>query len=532
MGDTLRTVGGRYTLRASLGRGGMGTVWRADDVLLDRQVAVKEVHLRETGDGGGAEVQRERTLREARAAAQIRHPSVVGVHDVVEQDGRLWIVMELVDGRSLADVIAADGPLDPREAARTGLAVLDALGAAHGRGVLHRDVKPANVLLERGTGRVVLTDFGIARLDGSATLTEVGSFLGSPEFTAPERVEGGAAGPASDLWSLGVLLCAALAGRSPFQRDSMAAILHAVMFEEISLPESARPLAPAVEGLLRRDPAERATAAETARRLREFLADAGTATQTARLASGRAGRTSPQDAAALVGSAAVPEEVAAAGPDTAPPQRRGRPRLLVAGVLLVAAAVGAGVIVALLPGQQERPGASTAPHSSAPASAPRVSTHPALTPSSSASLASAAPPGYTLVHDPLGFSLDVPDGWTRSLEPPRVFYYSPGRVFRLGIRIGARTAAGPMADLGAQAARGPKDYPGYHDGTVGETVMHGGTAALWQFTWAGDGGGTRRSRDLSWVEHGHTYDLWISAPLERDQEAWKHFQTAQSSFRP
>ncbi|WP_157875923.1 serine/threonine-protein kinase, partial [Streptacidiphilus griseoplanus] len=161
MGDTLRTVGGRYTLRASLGRGGMGTVWRADDTLLDRQVAVKEVHLREAGDGAGPEVQRERTLREARAAAQIRHPSVVGVHDVVEQDGRLWIVMELVDGRSLAEVIAADGPLEPREAARIGLAVLDALGAAHGRGVLHRDVKPANVLLERGTGRVVLTDFGI-----------------------------------------------------------------------------------------------------------------------------------------------------------------------------------------------------------------------------------------------------------------------------------------------------------------------------------------------------------------------------------
>src|SRR4051812_1064255 len=194
-----RLIAGRYRLLSRLGRGGMGTVWRAEDELLNRQVAVKEVDLRGERSPEEREQQHERTLREARAVAQVRHPSVVGIHDVVEQDGEPWIVMELVDGVSLGARLAAEGPMAPREAAELGLAVLGALEAAHARGVLHRDVKPDNVLLERDTGRVVLTDFGIARLDGSATLTEAGAFLGSPEFTAPERTEGGPAGPEADL---------------------------------------------------------------------------------------------------------------------------------------------------------------------------------------------------------------------------------------------------------------------------------------------------------------------------------------------
>ncbi|MEU8351529.1 serine/threonine-protein kinase, partial [Streptomyces sp. NPDC048845] len=250
-------IAGRYRLHARLGRGGMGTVWRATDELLHRQVAVKEIHVGEDLPESDARSQRERTLREARTIAQFKHPSLIVVYDVVEQDERPWIVMELVDGQSLAERLAAEGPVPPREAARIGLALLGALQVAHRHGVLHRDLKPANVLLERGVGRVVLTDFGIAHVEGGTTITERDTFVGSPEYTAPERMAGTGTGPESDLWSLGVLLCAALSGRTPFQRDSLGGVLHAVVADEIRPPDAAAPLLPVIRGLLERDPAHR-----------------------------------------------------------------------------------------------------------------------------------------------------------------------------------------------------------------------------------------------------------------------------------
>ncbi|WP_256962267.1 serine/threonine-protein kinase, partial [Streptomyces sp. NRRL B-24572] len=203
-------IGGRYRLGERLGQGGMGVVRRATDELLGRPVAVKTLALGSDADPAGA-------LREARVVAQVRHPHVIVVHDVVEHQGQPALVMELVDGGSLADRLAAGEVLSPRETARLGLDLLDALSAAHARNVLHRDVKPANVLLEKDTGRAVLTDFGIASLPGATTLSRTGVFIGTPEYTAPERMQGGDAGPASDLWSLGALLCAAATGTSPFR---------------------------------------------------------------------------------------------------------------------------------------------------------------------------------------------------------------------------------------------------------------------------------------------------------------------------
>ncbi|MFE2226938.1 serine/threonine-protein kinase [Streptomyces kronopolitis] len=269
VGGEGRLIGGRYRLEVRLGRGGMGTVWRAHDELLSRRVAVKELHF--GADEPEARVQRARAMREARTVARIRHPGVIVVHDVVEQDGRPWIVMELVEGPSLAGRLRSGGPVAPREAARIGVALLGALRAAHTRGVLHRDLKPANVLMERGTGRVVLTDFGVAQVSGVTTLTDAGGFVGSPEYTAPERMAGGGTGPEGDLWSLGVLLCAALSGASPFRRDSLGAVLRAVVHEEIQLPEAARPLRAVVDGLLERDPRRRLGLAETERMLRGYL---------------------------------------------------------------------------------------------------------------------------------------------------------------------------------------------------------------------------------------------------------------------
>ncbi|WP_043265691.1 serine/threonine-protein kinase [Streptomyces sp. CT34] len=327
-----RLIGGRYRLGIRLGRGGMGTVWRATDQLLDRQVAVKELHLDDGAAEPEARAQRDRAMREARTVAQVKHPNVIVVHDVVEQDGRPWIVMELVEGPSLADRLAGGGPLAPREAARIGIALLGALRAAHTRGVLHRDIKPANVLMENGTGRVVLTDFGVAQVPGVTTLTDTNGFVGSPEYTAPERMSGRGAGPEADLWSLGVLLCAVLSGETPFRRDSMAGVLHAVVYDEIELPEEARPLRAVVGGLLERDPRRRLDVAETARLLRGYLRS-GRAPERGGRGGHRgfgpgtgpgAGRgTGPGGGSAGEG-AAGPAAAAAAGP--APPPGPGAPR--------------------------------------------------------------------------------------------------------------------------------------------------------------------------------------------------------------
>lgn len=256
-----RLIAGRYRLIAKLGHGGMGTVWRAKDETVDREVAVKEPrlpeHLPEQERGNVYE----RMRREARAAARLDHPAVVSVHDVVDVDGRPWIVMELVRGRSLGDALK-EGTLGGREAARIGLEVLGALEAAHGAGVLHRDVKPDNVLLGRHD-RVVLTDFGIAHIEGETHLTDTGGFVGSPEYIAPERVLGQRPGPASDLWSLGVVLYAATEGVSPFRRSNTPATLQSVLHAAPAVPASATgPLAEAINGLLRKDPAHRLGAAQ------------------------------------------------------------------------------------------------------------------------------------------------------------------------------------------------------------------------------------------------------------------------------
>ncbi|WP_264158884.1 serine/threonine-protein kinase [Streptomyces sp. SS1-1] len=238
----------------------MGRVWRAVDEMLDRLVAVKEMRI-DGLDPEDTRTRRERTLREARATARIDHPHVVRVYDVVDEGEHLWIVMELVAGRSLERIMAEDGPLGPAETARIGLGLVAALRQVHARGVLHRDIKPGNVLVEteavRGRGRVVLTDFGIAAIQDAKALTMVGMLVGSPDYMAPERISGRPQGPPSDVWSLGATLCAALAGRSPFSRDTTLATLHAVLYEEPELPPTAGPLRPTLAALLQKDPSSR-----------------------------------------------------------------------------------------------------------------------------------------------------------------------------------------------------------------------------------------------------------------------------------
>ncbi|MEU1691351.1 protein kinase [Streptomyces hirsutus] len=249
-------VAGRYRLGDAIGSGGMGRVWRAHDEVLHRTVAIKELTAALYVSDGDQAMMLARTRAEARAAARINHSAVVTVHDVLEHDGRPWIVMELVEGHSLADAVKERERVEPREAARIGLWVLRALRAAHAAGVVHRDVKPGNVLLG-GDGRVLLTDFGIAQIEGDTGITRTGEVVGSVDYLAPERIRGLDPGPASDLWALGATLYTAVEGRSPFRRTSPLTTMQAVVEEEADEPPYAGPLAPVISALLRKDPAIR-----------------------------------------------------------------------------------------------------------------------------------------------------------------------------------------------------------------------------------------------------------------------------------
>ncbi|MEU6428993.1 protein kinase [Microbispora sp. NPDC046973] len=264
-----RLVGRRYRLLSPVGRGGMGMVWHAHDVLLDRDVAVKELLLPFGLDNAGAQTAHRRMLREARSAARLSHPGIVTVHDVVEEDGRPWIVMELVRAWSLEQAVRQSGPLPVVQAAEIGIRVLDALRHAHAAGILHRDVKPGNVLLT--ADRVVLTDFGIAAIEGDVTITQTGLLMGSPAYIPPERLQGRPITHAADLWSFGATLYAAVEGRPPYEGPDAVAVLGAVLTQEPNRPRRAGALLPVIEGLLRKNPADRLPAAQVAEMLERVL---------------------------------------------------------------------------------------------------------------------------------------------------------------------------------------------------------------------------------------------------------------------
>ncbi|WP_455681752.1 serine/threonine-protein kinase, partial [Streptomyces violascens] len=384
----------------------MGRVWRAADEILDRQVAVKEMRINEL-DAEDSRIRRERTLREARATARIDHPNVVRVYDVVaEESDRLWIVMELVESRSLEKLLLEDGPVAPREAARIGIGLAAALVEVHAVGVLHRDIKPGNVLLGPG-GRVVLTDFGIAAIQDAAALTVVGMLVGSPDYMAPERVSGKPQGPASDVWSLGATLCAAVAGCSPFARPSTLATLHAVLYEEPELPDTAGPLAPLLAQLLVKNPELRPGLDEIAARLMPIAAPPTV------LATGPAPAPHPPtlqvfgDPPPWPGGPSVREEppppprepAPAPGPaapepaepgpvapepvreEPKPPPRRRRAgkRLLLTAVVVVAAAVAA-ILIATTANRHGGSGGAAGSGSSAPPTVAGTARPPAPTP--------------------------------------------------------------------------------------------------------------------------------------------------------
>jgi hypothetical protein len=305
-----RVIEGRFELETRLGGGGMGTVWRARDLVLDRAVALKEVRPPDPGlaeyDPQGAAMLRARVLREARALARVDHPNVVTIHHVVDGGEYVypWLVMELVTGGSLQDRLDK-GPLTPADAARLGREVLAALRAAHDAGIQHRDVKPANVLI-RPDGRPVLTDFGIATIRDSTALTATGSIIGTPDYMAPERISGGEGGPGSDLWSLAMMLYVAVEGHHPLRRGTTLATLAALLSEQLPPPVRAGVLTGFLNAVLVKNPADRVDATTADRLLAEAVEGGSTVASAPAGADGATSyRLAPPPGATPVPSAPV-----------------------------------------------------------------------------------------------------------------------------------------------------------------------------------------------------------------------------------
>jgi hypothetical protein len=541
-----RVVAGRYRLLEPLGSGGMGTVWRAEDLVLGRSVAVKEVAFPHGLSDDDRGVLRERTRREARAAARLDHPSAVTVFDVVEEDDVPYLVMELVEARTLADVVRSDGPLTPQRTAEVGLALLGALEAAHRQGIVHRDVKPSNVMV-RDDGRVVLTDFGIATTTGDSSITSTGLLLGSPAYIAPERARGEAPGPPADLWSLGATLFTAVEGRPPFEGDQPLTTVTAVVTGTHAPFSAAGPLEPVLAGLLEKDPAARLDAAG-ARRLLVPLAGQPAAPASTRALPTSVAAVAAADAGAhtsALDAAAVRQDVDAAQARTALPPRRpvppadgdgprrgGRLALAGAGALAVLAA---GVAVATMtgddPGRTAAPPAQTsAPEEPTPAPVDEPADEPADDDAAEDDAADddrAQPAGV-----PAGWSTDTGGaGWTVAL-PPGYEQTRPGEYRHVETGRTLRVDTGPgqpdaVADREAQAEDFARRHPSYEEIRIEPVDYRGYEAADWEFTYEG-----LHVLNRVFVVDGTGHSLFLQTPRSDIDGAREDFAGIVAAFRP
>ncbi|GHA66465.1 serine/threonine-protein kinase [Streptomyces termitum] len=559
-------LAGRYRLGESIGRGGMGKVWRAHDEVLHRVVAVKELTAGRFVAEADRLVLHARTQKEARAAARITHPGVVTVHDVLEHDDRPWIVMQYVDGPSLADAVKEAGTVEPREAARVGLHVVGALRAAHAAGVLHRDVKPGNVLLARD-GRVLITDFGIAAIEGDSTITRTGELVGSIDYLAPERVKGADPGPASDLWSLGATLYTAVEGTSPFRRTSPISTMQAVVGEEPPYPANAGPLAPVIVALLSKEPERRPQADEAERMLLEAME--GRSPQTAQayvptqrfdrreaLEEGTAVAPVPAAVPATAPTASpapapvpvpapvpipVPEPgpsptlASAAGP-VAPVQGKGRWRTAVLTAVL-AAVVAGGAVFAVMEYGNGRGGTDPDPRptTAAPAPEPTGTGTTGTTGPDRGVAPGDAPEGWHRVDDPEGFSLAVPDGWKRQKDGDQIDYTPDNGRHRIRISIDrSPDFENPYVhalDL-EKTLQNRMDYERVllNQNTYRDQVK----SAIWEFTWTEKQSfpGPRHAIDqLYYGDDGTEYAIYMSAPEESWEATREQFDVVLQHWR-
>jgi tRNA A-37 threonylcarbamoyl transferase component Bud32 len=506
--DTRRRIGDRYRLDRAIGQGGMGTVWHGYDELLSRDVAVKEVRFPPEVGHEQADL-RTRTLREARATARLSHPNVVTTYDVVEEDGRPWIVMELLHVRTLGEILRQDGPLPPYRVAEIGLDMLSALELSHGEGVVHRDVKPGNVLMT-DDGRAVLTDFGIATMAGDPALTSTGMVLGSPAYLSPERARGQRPGAAGDMWSLGATLYAAVEGRPPYDGENALATLTQVISDPVDPPTVPGPLRDAILGLLAKDPADRAGVAQTRELLRRAAAD----------------RTRTTAAIAPVEPAALDR----AGRTEALPlatdgrhRRRGLLALLAALVLvavvatIAAAQLGSGTGPATQAGQQHRKSSSS----------PQASHSP--TPSASPSQpGNGLPAGFHHYRDATGFSVAVPDGWAVDHHGTEVDIKNPDGTEFLRVDQTDHPKNDPVKDWEEQSKRVSNELPNYQTVSIESVDYRGWPAADWEFTW----GTQTHVLDRGFVTGAKGYALYWSAPEGRFDSDHDVFDVAARTFQP
>jgi eukaryotic-like serine/threonine-protein kinase len=477
-------VNGRYRLIEPIGAGGMGRVWLADDELLMRRVAVKELVTPADVTTSGLLDLQIRTMREARAAARLDHPGVVKIFDVVWRPGRSWIVMEYVKSRSLHDVVRADGPMTHREAARIGLQILSALVSAHAGGVLHRDVKPQNVLLAED-GRVVLSDFGLATIEGADGGPD--PLMGSPYYVAPERLRGDESGEPADLWSLGATLYAATEGRPPFARDTTVQSLSALLNEPPDEPRRPGQLTPTIMALLAKAPTARLTSAETEPRLRR-------AAERAVGVFPLATQFTPGVASTVRGLARVQpvsrNRVEPAYAETAPVIENGprRPRrfVLAGAAVLLVGALGTAAAVNL-----DRNGpASSIAAAEMPVAAPQLSpcgfNDPDAAPAAAATGKAPVllPAGWIWHRDPVGFAVALPQGWNRSVTGSAVCFSDPvgGRAFT--VDTAAPVTRQPLRywQNAERAALEDGSLPGYDQVSMGVLLLRKG-GADWEYVW-------------------------------------------------
>ncbi|WP_150255147.1 serine/threonine-protein kinase [Nocardiopsis deserti] len=448
--DPGRLLANRYRLDEVIGSGGMGRVWQGTDTLLDRPVAVKELTTPPNLPPHEVEVLRTRMLREARSAAQLSHPAIITVFDVADEDGRPWIVMELVRGPSLGDLVRDEGALPVRRAAAIGEQMAAGLAEAHARGIVHRDIKPGNVLIA-GNDRAVLTDFGIAHLDGSTHLTSTGLLIGSPSYLAPEVAHGYSATPASDMWALGITLYQAVEGTLPFDRPTPMATLTAIVTQDLPEPVNAGPLRPVLEALCEKRPEDRPSVGEVRALLREIRdADDTPETVIPTLVT-----TVPTPEPEQIAESAARAEPPGPGPAARPAARREerpgsvRRTLLVAAAVFVLLVVGAttsllvsmnrsgGPDTGLVDGSGQEAAADPGAEASEPpaeesASAAEETPQESAQASDEESEAEEDEDGVEEAWGPLtrhedssGFSVDVPEGWNVEREGHMVYFRNP-----------------------------------------------------------------------------------------------------------
>ncbi|MFH8695212.1 serine/threonine-protein kinase [Streptomyces sp. KS_5] len=572
MSDLGRLVADRYLLVERVGSGGMGTVWRAEDRLLGRHVALKKLHIPPHLQDDEVRTLYERTRREARSAARIAHPNVIVVHDVLDDEGLPCIVMEYIPSLTLSDVLKQRGPLPPAEAARIGRAMASALRAAHDAGVLHRDVKPGNVLLGDG-GRIVLTDFGIAMESGTSSLTKPGELIGSIRYLAPERLKGAhpETGPASDLWALGATLYQAVEGRDPFRRATAIETAYAIATDPYDPPRSAGELAPVIEGLLVKEPGRRMDVHEVERRLADVTdgrvsgveSTGGRESAGRRESTGRsesAGWQEPagwQDGAGRRDGADEPtlrertrteptprertrteptQHTADSGADSAStdrPERASKPgrgnrrRTVLWSVLAVTlVACLAGGTLWWLKGKD-------AGGSSAHGSGADRPTSSASAPSSGPTTPPPVPSGYHLEDAGSGLSVPVPDGWEpKTLPGGELAYLDPTGLVGLRVNVVEFAGTDPVQHWReTEEEQTRRDNPGYERVRMASTTFRGRPAGYWEFTFDGTARKFRAAELAFASDDGTQYVIYLSAPNAQWHEYRPVFENATNGAR-